>query len=672
MPDTVITRPPVSVCRPIAVFFAVLGVVPLLSADVVLPALFSDHAVLQATTKVPVWGKADPGEAVTITLAKAHATAVAGSDGRWRGDLDLSAVGAGPFELVVQGRNRLVATDVLVGQVWLCSGQSNMEWPLRGSGGAAAEIARSANPQLRQFKVKNIASAMPKENVDGRWVVATAETTPDFTAAGYYFAKRLQGELHTPIGLINSSWGGTPVEAWTRLEGFAPDKDLAKSAKEAQMLAARYKVFLKDYYGWMSQQSCEDRTPATPANFDAFAAGATGWQSVQLPGTLASSPDAGSIWVSRKITLPASAVGSEMHVFFGDVKDAVKIYWNGAPMGEGGIESAMHLYRWKQVTSVEGVLSARIFNPSGAPTIAPKDARFRLDYKGGSLQLTGEWLAKTEFAFPPLPANAPACPEKPPLPRLDPHVASYLYNGMIQPLIPTAIAGVIWYQGEQNWDRGAQYATAFPLMIADWRAQWGQGDFPFYFCQLANYQQPPVKPGESHWAEVRAGQAAALALPRTGMAVLIDVGDVNNIHPADKLSVGERLARLALAKTYGKDVVSMGPTYTSGTIDSGKMRIAFSGADGGLVAKPLTPAAPRPQSEVQGFAICGKDHKWQWAQAVIEGATVIVWSPDVPAPVAVRYAWADNPICNLYNGAGLPAAPFRTDDFRLSSANQKY
>jgi sialate O-acetylesterase len=638
-------------------------------ADVVLPSLFSDHAVLQAANKVPVWGKADPKESVTVTLGNARASTAAGADGKWRVDLDLSTAGAGPFELVVQGRNRLVAEDVLVGQVWVCSGQSNMEWPLRGSGGAKEEIARSADAQLREFKMKKAASATPLDAVEGKWVVATPETTPDFTAVGYYFAKNLRSELHAPVGLINSSWGGTPVEAWTRFEGFAPDADLAAGAKQAQAAAAHYKGFLADYRDWMARQNREDRAAAAPETFNAFAPDATGWKPVTLPGSPADAGagDAGAVWICRKITLPAGAVGSGLQVFFGDVKDAVKIYWNGVPVGQGGIESTMHRYgvHAKHVTSAEGVLSARIFNPSGSPTIAPGDARFRIDYKGGSMQLAGEWMAKTEYAFPSLAAGAVACPAKPPLPLADQHVASYLYNGMIQPLIPSAIAGVIWYQGEQNWDRGWQYRTAFRLMITDWRRQWSQGDFPFYFCQLPNYGAPASKPGNSNWAEVRESQAAALTLPATGMAVLIDVGEAGNIHPADKRSVGDRLALIALAETYGKDVARSGPVYASQKTEGARVRIEFMNTDGGLATKPVS-------SPVRGFMICGADQKWQWAEAKIEGAGVVVWSADVPAPVAVRYAWADNPVCNLYNGAGLPAAPFRTDDFPLSSVNRKY
>lgn len=647
-----------------------------LRADVVLPSLFSDHAVLQAAEDVPVWGRAEPSEAIMVTLGNARASAVTGPDGKWRARLDLRAVGAGPLDLVVQGRNRIVATDVLVGQVWLSSGQSNMEWPLRGSGGAAAEIAKSANNQLRLFKVERTASPVPLDDVKGRWLVATSETTPDFSAISYYFGQKIQRELNVPVGLINAAWGGTPIEAWTRVGAYESNPDLKSGAEKAQADAEHYRGFLGNYRAWMGKQGRWDRTPATPDQFNAYAPEATGWMPVMLPAASAGMhpADAGAVWISRKITLPAAAVGNALQVWFGDVKSDVRVYWNGIRVGEGGIESTVHRYslNGKHVTSTEGVLTARIFNPSGAPTVVPSDTRFRLDYKGGGVQLAGEWLVKREYVFPPLAAGAEACPVKAPLPRADHEVASYLYNGMIHPLIPTAIAGVIYNHGTANSQRAWQYRHAFSLMIADWRTQWGRGDLPFYFCQLYNFQPQPVNPSESAWAEIREGQAAALALANTGMAVLIDVGEAGNIHPADKRSPGERLALIALAKTYGKDVVSSGPMINTSAVEGTKIRITFTDAEGGLVTKPVEYTVVRPESAVQGFALCGADRKWVWAQAKIEGGVVVVWSPGVTAPVAVRYAWADNPVCNLYNGAGLPAAPFRTDDFPLPSANKRY
>ena len=653
-----------------------LSLAPALRAELKLPAIIGDHMVLQQKQSDSIWGWDTPGTKVTVAFAGQNYDATAGADGKWMVKLSPMAANDTAQTLTISGSSQRVIRDVLIGEVWMCSGQSNMQMALRQSAGGADEIAQSTNPQLRQFKVAIVASAVPLDEVKGQWEVAKPETTPEFTAVGYYFGQIIQRGLNASVGLINASWGGTPIEAWTRKGAYDSDPDLLAGAEKNQADAAHYKAFLSDYRAWVERRGRQDHPPATPAAFNAFAPNATGWKAVNLPSspTKAGLPEAGAVWICRKVTLPASAVGAGLEVWFGDVADAVKIYWNGVQVGEGGINSIAHRYMvsGKYITSTEGVLSARIVNPTGAPGIIASDkAKFFLNYKDGRIPLEGEWLAKTEYTFPPLPSGTEACPVKALVPRPDQEVAAYIFNGMIHPLIPTAIAGVIWYQGEHNWNRGWQYRTAFPLMIADWRKQWGV-DFPFYFCQLPNYQPQSAKPGNATWAEVREGQAAALKLPQTGMAVLLDVGDANNIHPTDKRSVGDRLARLALAKTYGKAVIASGPMFVSSKIEAGKVRVEWSDTAGGLVTKPVAYAVERPESAVQGFAVCGADRQWVWALAQIDGQAVVVWSPKVPAPVAVRYGWADNPVCNLYNDAGLPAAPFRTDDFPAISLNNKY
>jgi len=335
------------------------------------------------------------------------------------------------------------------------------------------------------------------------------------------------------------------------------------------------------------------------------------------------------------------------------------------------------------VTEGDNILAVRIFNPSGEAGILPGKERFQ----GNHFMLQGEWLAKAEYELPPPDEAARAAmPERPSYPIEPQNVAAYLYNGMIHPIIPYGIRGFIWYQGEGNWDRGFQYRTAFPLMIRDWREKWGRGDLPFYFCQIANYTAHSPKPGDSPFAEVREAQTMALSEPNTGQAILIDIGEEGNIHPADKRSVGDRLSRIALANTYGRKQEFSGPVYESMSVEGGKIRLRFSHTEGGLVARKLPdsyqPLSTDPKTvplvrnspagELEGFAICGEDKKWKWATANLDGDSVIVWSDEVPQPVAVRYAWAQNPFCNLYNGAGLPAGPFRTDDFPLPSKNKKY
>jgi sialate O-acetylesterase len=294
------------------------------------------------------------------------------------------------------------------------------------------------------------------------------------------------------------------------------------------------------------------------------------------------------------------------------------------------------------------------------------------------MSLSGTWLAKAEYAFSTL--NAQQVSQAPKLLTTGPRpqdLSSYLFNGMINPIIPYAINGVIWYQGESNAERAYQYRTSFPLMIEDWRNRWNRGNFPFYFVQLANYKDKVTEPVESSWAELREAQNLTLAQPKTGQAVIIDLGESGDVHPRNKTLVGERLARIALANEYGQAIPYSGPVYDSMTIKNDKVILHFSQTEGGLVAQSIPDTyivqsesgktdpliRNSPESELEGFSICGSDRKWVWAQACIEGNSVVVWSDEVEKPIAVRYAWANNPTCNLYNGAGLPASPFRTDDF---------
>lgn len=661
-----------------------------LRADVVLPALFSEHAVLQKSDSVPVWGKAAPGEVVEVTLDKASATAVAGEDGKWRLRLDLADLGSGPFDLVVQGRNLITVRDVLVGEVWLCGGQSNMEWPLRGTGGAAQEIAQSANPLLRQFKVERTASADPLEEAKGRWVVATSSTTPDFTAVGYYYAKTIHRELKVPIGLLNASVGGTVIETWMGSDALDADPGLKAGAEKARQDRKAFDEYADKYRAWQKQFDRLDRPCANPEAYSGTDVDVTDWKPVTMPGLFSEAglPDAGAVWIRRKVPVPSPPdifVNKGIDLYLGNIRDSNTVYWNGRKIGESDITAVDHRYgiRFNFVTEGAAVLAVRIFNPAAGAGIEPSKARFQ----GNHFLLAGEWLGKEEFTLPPLSDAAKAAlPSRPPTPIEPLNVASYLFNGMINPVIPYAIKGVIWYQGEGNWQRGHQYRKAFPALINDWRTKWGRGDYPFYFCQIANLGVHTPRPEESAFAEVREAQSMTLSLPETGQAILIDIGEEGNIHPADKQSVGDRLARIALAGTYGKAVTFSGPVYESMSVEGNKVRLRFKHVDGGLAAKPL-PAAYQPVStdpktvplvrnspagELEGFAVCGPDHKWVWATAKIEGDAVIAWNDAVPEPVAVRYAWAQNPFCNLYNGAGLPASPFRTDDFPIRSEKNLY
>lgn len=662
-------------------------------ANVKLPAIISDHMVLEKTAKVPIWGKADPGEEVTVTLDGRTAKATTGVDGRWMTALDLKDSAPGPFEMKVVGKNQLTLADVVVGEVWLASGQSNMEFTLMNSTGAAEEIARSANPLLRHFLVKKNATCEPLDDTEGTWVSASPQTSGGFSAVGYYFAKKLQNELKVPVGLVHSSWGGTPSEAWTSVGAIDSKPELKPSRERDWAVLKEYpekkKAFVEGMDKWIRENGREDKPVADVAAYAGLDASTEGWVAVKLPGPVKAPglPDAGAVWLRKEIEITNTGGDFSLQL---PIDGYDSIYWNGELVkqttyqdfpGTGYVRRhGPYSIRPAALKKGKNILAIRLYEPVG-PANLPGPLM------GGQLNLAGEWLAKAECAFPALDAQKLAAAPQPPVnPVTAQNVASCLFNGMINPILPYAIRGVIWYQGESNAGRSIQYRMAFPLLIADWRKQWSQGDFPFYFCQLANYMAKKPTPGDSAWAELREAQSMTLGLPNTGQAVLIDIGESVDIHPRNKKDVGDRLAFIALARDYGKSVPFSGPVYDSMKVGNGKVVLSFKSTDGGLVAKPLPDSytvksqsgetAPlvrnSPGSQLEGFAICGADKNWVWADAKIDGNTVIVWSEKVQTPVAVRYAWTENPTCNFYNGAGLPASPFRTDDFPPVTVNGKY
>jgi sialate O-acetylesterase len=663
-------------------------------ADVKLPAIISDHMVLEKSAKVPVWGKADPGEEVTVTLNGQSAKTTADAGGKWMTSLNLKDSEPGPFELTVEGKNKLSIADVVVGEVWVASGQSNMEWVVKNTLDADKVIAQSENPLLRQFLVKKNPAREALEDTEGTWVAASPQTTAGFTAVGYFFARRLQSELKVPVGLIHTSWGGTPSEAWTSVAAIDSVPDL-KAARErlwtqTEEFPAKKQAFIDGFGTWLKDNAREDKPAAEAAAFAGADVSTDGWAPVKVPGVVAAKglPETGAVWLRKEVNIPAKPT-TNLRLSL-PIDGFESVYWNGKllkqttyldGLGNGTIRR-YGPYDIPPADVLEGknVLAIRFFEPVGPAKLAGEP-------KADAISLSGEWLAKAEYDFPALdPQKRAAAPQPPANPPGPQNVASFLFNGMIHPILPYAISGVIWYQGESNASRAYQYRTAFPLMITDWRKQWNQGDFPFYFCQLANYMAKKPEPGDCNWAELREAQSQTLKLPNTGQAILIDIGESGDIHPRNKKDVGDRLALVALAKNYKKSIPYSGPAYDSMKIKNGKAVLTFKHAEDGLVAKPLpetfavksqtNETAPlvrnSPASQLEGFAICGEDKKWVWADAKIQGKTVVVSSDKVPAPVAVRYAWAENPTCNLYNNAGLPASPFRTDDFPPITINGKY
>ncbi|MDR0532348.1 MAG: sialate O-acetylesterase [Verrucomicrobiales bacterium] len=672
-------------------------------AKVSLPAIFSDHAVLQKSAQTAIWGTAAPGEKVAVSLGADNAgTVVADDQGNWCVRLNLSNSPVSPMELVVQGGdNRITVSDVMVGDVWLCSGQSNMEFKLSQSMDGSAEIAVSGNRSLRCFIPQRKAVRTPARELGGKWVVAGPETSGAFSAVAYYFAKAVQASVPGPVGLIDTSWGGTPAEAWISAQGLDSQSGLKK--RKDELLAARgayddqLEKFQAQFAQWTARYQRADRPAGDPSDFAGPEIVAADWTDVSLPGSLAAAklPDSGVVWLRRTVEIPPSRAGAYLPLLLGSLRDFETVYWNGEQIGLTTAErsssfnpdlvfTANRRYDvpGNRVKAGKNILAIRLFSPGGN---AGLDAgRFSA---GWDIPLNGTWQAKPEYALPPLGDEAKAAyPRRPDWPPPLHYMATYLSNGMVAPLANLSLKGVIWYQGEANVGRAWQYRMTFPLLIQDWRRQLHDENLPFYFCQLANFSPKKTDPAESGWAELREAQAKALSLPNTGMAVLIDLGEEADIHPRNKRDAGLRLAALALAKTYGRGIAYSGPICQKAEVQGDSIRIYFSHADGGLVArqlpatyqpkssypatKPLTPNSPG--SELQGFMVSGDDGVWKWANAKIEGETVVVRSPSVSVPKYVRYAWADNPTCNLYNQAGFPAEPFRTDDYPVSTLNSRF
>ncbi len=501
-----------SYCPGLATTLALLiGQPSAVLADVKMPAIFGSHMVLQRDQKDRIWGWAEPGEEVTVAINDQNKSTKAGADGSWQVVLDPMPAG-GPHTMSIKGKNTLTFDDVLVGEVWICSGQSNMQWPVAASNNADLEIASAKYPRIRLISVPQVGTQEPQKNFRGEWRICRPDTVGGFSAVGYFFGRELYQLLDVPIGLINDAWGGSACEAWIKRDRLAADE--------------KYAPLLKRW------EELERNLPKAKAEWDA----------------------------------------------------AVK-------------------------------------------------------------------KAKDEGKQPPPPWTDPEA-------QMNGNARpGNIYNGVLKPTIGYGIKGVIWYQGESNAGRAYQYRDLFPLMIQSWREEWGQGDFSFYWAQLADFQSEVSEPRESDWAELREAQTMTMSrLPNTGQAVIIDLGEGKDIHPRNKQDVAARLARWALARNYGKAFACQSPTYKAMEKNGKRITLEFEHAGRGLKTFDVP--------ELRGFAVAGSDHKFAWAKAhIIAPNKIEVWSDEVSEPVAVRYAWANNPVCNVYSDAGLPLTPFRTDDW---------
>lgn len=631
------------------------------ATNIAVPSVFSDHMVVQRDTDVPVWGTSDPGGRVTVTLGDRQTAATVDADGRWQATLPPMPAG-GPHTLSIAGAETLTFEDVLIGEVWIASGQSNMEWSVENANDAAAEIAAADHPQIRLFDVAHTVSSTPLDAIaaDG-WQVTTPQTIPSFSAVAYYFGRELQEELDVPIGLISTNWGGTRAEAWTSRSGLTDFPEFQPFLTQMDSLDVPLQE-MQDYLlaRWQEQIQNDDAGYAAAVPWSQPEAATGDWPTMRLPTLW---EDAalegldGVVWFRRTVDLPAAWAAEDLTLSLGPIDDADSTWVNGVLVGHTTSYNTDRVYPVPASALQPGrnVIAVRVVDTGGGGGIYGEADQLRLTRPSGAVRsLAGDWRYRVgvELTNP-----------QPPM-RLQDYPTA-LYNGMIAPLIPYAIRGAIWYQGESNAGRAYQYRELFPAMIEDWRQQWDQGDFPFYFVQLANYMAAQTDPDEaSAWAELREAQTMTLDLPNTGMAVIIDIGEADDIHPRNKQDVGYRLAQWALAETYDQtDTVPSGPLYQSMEQEGDAIRLTFDHVGGGLVTPGDAP--------LQGFAVAGPDQRFVWADARIDGNTVVVSSDEIDDPVAVRYGWANNPAVNLYNAEGLPASPFRTDDWEGVTAGNR-
>jgi sialate O-acetylesterase len=624
-------------------------------AQVRLPRLISDGMVLQRDTSVKIWGWADKGENVTITFNGKTYSAAADPNGKWMVTLSPSKAG-GPYDMDVKGDNLITLKNILIGDVWVCSGQSNMELTMeRVKDKYPDEIVNSDNFSIRQFEVPDKYNFnTPQEDLEsGAWESANPETIFKFTAIGYFFAKELYQKYHAPIGLINASLGGSPAQSWMSedaLKAFPEDLATLQKYKDPayiRQVEDKDKAAQDAWYGRLNQTD-KGLAPGEKPWFDPNC-DASQWPTMNVPGYWADGPLGpvnGVVWFRKDINVPASMAGKPARLWLGRIVDHDETYFNGKKVGEITYEWPPRKYDIPVELLKEGknTIVVRVINQRARGGFV-LDKPYELIGAGEKIDLKGPWQYKLG-----------AVTEEAPSKTFIQWQPVGLYNGEIAPLANYSIKGVIWYQGESNAGRNPSiYNKLFSTLIADWRQRWGLGDFPFLYVQLTSFMAPCDQPCESGWAELREAQLKTLSVPNTAMVVTTDIGEWCDIHPLNKEDVGKRLALAARNLAYGeKDVVYSGPIYKSFTTDGNKITLTFTDVDGGLVARG---------GELKYFAIAGADKKFVWAKAKIEGDKIIVWSDSVPNPAAVRYAWADNPDgANLYNKAGLPASPFRTDN----------
>lgn len=622
-------------------------------ANVRLPKLISDGMVLQRDVKVNIWGWADPSEKIVITIDGKNYNVIANDKGDWKLTLSPHRVG-GPFVMTFVANNRLQVNNVLFGDVWLCSGQSNMELPMyRVKPLYEQEIKQANNKLIRYFAVpqKYNLKFTEKDYISGSWQEVNPATILNFSAVAYFFGHELYQKVNVPIGLINASLGGSPIQAWMSAEALADFPHYLNDGikyRDDQLIRETEAAENKNVNEWYAEANQKDAGQS--AGWKLPSIDDTDWLKMNVPGYWSETPIGkvnGVVWFRRGFEISKENAGKSAFLNLGRIVDADSVFINGKFVGNVTYQYPPRWYNIPENVLIEGenTIVVRIVNNSGKGGFV-LDKPYELKVANTVIDLKGVWKMKLGCTMPSTPGTT--------FFRWKP---MGLYNAMIAPLLNYNKKGVIWYQGESNTGNPQEYATLLPTMIADWRKKFNQKNLPFIYAQLPNFMEAKSQPAESNWAMFRDMQTKTLSVPGTAMTVNIDLGDWNDIHPMNKKDVSIRLALAAQKLAYNdRNVVYSGPLYKSLKVKDNKVELSFSNVGGGLIAKN--------GKELKYFAIAGSNKEFVWAKAEIKGNKVIVWSDEVPHPVAVRYAWADNPEgANLYNLESLPASPFRTDNW---------
>ncbi len=629
-----------------------------LQAKIILPGIFSDNMVLQRNTLLPIWGIAEANEKITIQFHLQAKTTKADKMGNWSVKLEPELAG-GPYQLNITGKNSIQIKNILVGDVWLCSGQSNMEWAVGQSNNAVNSIANANYPAIRHVKIPHTIGSIPQQDLAPvYWDVCSPSTVASFSGLAYFFAKNIYDSIHIPIGIINDCWGGTNIETWISRTGF-------ESSEEFKEMIASMPVLNLDSISKLKIRAVEERIKKLQGtglknlpvdNFKELSFDDDRWPTMKQPmlweqqsiGELD-----GVVWLRKTIDLPALDFTKSCILELSKIDDNDIAYVNGVEVGYTNQWDALRKYPIPAALLKEGknVIAIRVEDNGGGGGIYGEADNLQLSIGDQKISLAGDWKFQVASIIKKTSENS---------------LPSLCYNAMIHPLIPFAFKGVLWYQGESNAGRAYQYRKAFPLLINDWRKKWDNPTMPFYYVQLANFNNVGNSNEGCGWAELREAQTMTLSLPHTGMVVTTDIGNPIDIHPTNKQDVGKRLAAIAFNNIYGIAMQDRGPSYSSMQIKENEMILSFDHIGTGLFT-------PDQYGYIKGFEIAGMDQVFYLARAYISGNNIVVSCDKVARPLAVHFGWNGNTTdCNLFNKEGFPAVPFRTDEWKNSTKDEKY